>query len=234
MSTPTGEEQTAPPPENPENIIPQPASPDEETLSLPINVVDAEGDLLLRVGAETGHCEQVFLVCSDTLRRSSLVWKRMFFGGFKESKPVKGEWIVALPYDEPAALLVILNIIHIKFDLVPETPGLPEVYQILSFANKYDAIGVLRPWGSDWMKVAENAQNYDDGDSIAMLTYVAWEFGNEELFTKMLDKLLVGSSIDGLGRLTTSNGVCLEDYDHLGPQDLLGNLIRSCLPSDLH
>jgi hypothetical protein len=158
----------------------------------------------------------------------------MLFGGFKESKPVKGEWVVSLPDDESATLLVILNIIHLRFDLVPKTPRLPEVYQILGLANKYNMTAVVRPWVGDWMKVAENAQKCDDGDSLAILTYVAWELGNEELFTKMVDKLLVGCSVDGLGRLTTSDGVCLEDYDHLGPQDLLGNLIHLCLPSDLH
>lgn len=60
MSTPTEEEQTSPLPKTLKTLFPAPASPDKETLSLPIIVVDAEGDLLLRVGAETGHREQEF------------------------------------------------------------------------------------------------------------------------------------------------------------------------------
>ncbi|KAF7549823.1 hypothetical protein G7Z17_g6142 [Cylindrodendrum hubeiense] len=220
MSLPDEELSEAPLSKPQEDIASEPASPPSETPPRPI-VVDAGGDLLLRVGAEADGREQEFFVCSKTLRRASSVWKSMLYGGFKEARPAEGAWVVSLPDDQAAPMLAILNIIHTRFILVPRKPALSEIYHILTLAHKYDMTGVVQPWADCWMEVADNAQGKEDGCSLAMLTYVAWEMGNEDLFTIMVNRLLLGSSVDDQGRLTTPDGICLENYDYLGPPDLL-------------
>jgi hypothetical protein len=189
----------------------------------PTIYLDADGDLRLglRAATEDGQIRD-FVVCSRTLARTSPVWKAMLFGGFKESRPTEGEWIISLSNDDSEALLTLLNIIHGKFGMVPDTPRLEELYRILCVANKYDMTEAVRPWADNWVKLTEELQKEKAGGDPAMLTFVAWELGNQELFAKMVIKLRSECSIDADGRLTTPNGQCLEDYDHIGPIDLLG------------
>jgi len=55
-----------------------------------------------------------------------------------------------------------------------------------------------------------------------MLVFIAWELGYQELYVKIVDRLVGECSINEKGHLTTLKGLCLEDYDHIGPLDLLG------------
>lgn len=210
-------EQIAPSPENQDCTPSGSASPDPPTIYL-----DGDGDLWLRVTAEKEGHTQDFVVCSRTLMRLSLVFKALLSGGFQESRPTEGEWIVALPDDDRGALLALLNIIHGRFCIVPDKPRLEELYRILCVANKYDMTEVVCPWADKWAKVAEEAQRDKTGGNPAMLAFVAWELGHQELYSKMAYKFLGECSIDDNGRLATPNGLCLEDYDHIGPLDLLG------------
>jgi hypothetical protein len=206
-------------PSSPENQDCAPsvsASPD-----LPTIYLDSDGDLRLRVTAKEGHTQD-FVVCSRTLMRLSPVFKALLSGGFEESRPTEGEWIVALPDDDCEALLTLLNIIHGSFGLVPDKPCLEELYRILCVANKYNMTEAVRPWAGNWAKLAEEAQRDKVGRNPAMLTFVAWELGHQELYAKIVQKLLGECSIDENGRLITPKGLCLEDYDHIGPLDLLG------------
>ena len=76
-------------------------------------MVDAEGDLLLNVGAKlAGVKPWSFRVCSAALRRASAVWKSMLFGPWVEAKPAEGDWTVNLPEDNPESFNVLLAIFH--------------------------------------------------------------------------------------------------------------------------
>jgi hypothetical protein len=191
------------------------ASTDPATIHL-----DEDGDLRLQTGSETGYGTRDFVVCSRTMGRSSLVWKKMLFGGFKESRPTAGEWIVSLPDDDPWSLMIVLNIIHGRFAMVPKKPALEELYSILILTNKYDMTRMVRPWANSWLEVAKKAT--ERGENDAMLTSVAWELGDQDLFASRIDSFVVNCSLPSKDRLTTPNGICLEDYDHLGPTTLIG------------
>ncbi|KAH6892337.1 hypothetical protein B0T10DRAFT_293357 [Thelonectria olida] len=183
--------------------------------------VDFDGDLVLVVGAEVDEVEQEFLVCSTTLRRVSLVWKKMLFGCFMERKPAQGEWVVTLPEDKAAPLLVLLNIIHAWFGAVPRDPSLSQIYEIMVLAHKYDMTRVVRPWAEDWLRAAAVKQDLKKGPDIVKLTHVAWEFGDEQLFHKMANRLAFSCYVDEAGYLTLIKGLRLDEYDHLGPDNLL-------------
>jgi hypothetical protein len=187
----------------------------------PTIYLDSDGDLRLRVTAEDDHTQD-FVVCSRALMRLSPVFKALLAGGFRESRPTEGEWIVPLPDDDRGALLTLLNIIHGRFGMVPENPPLEELYRILCVANKYDLTGAVRPWASKWTKLAEEAQKDKTGGNPVMLVFIAWELGYQELYVKIVERLVGECSINEKGHLTTLKGLCLEDYDHIGPLDLLG------------
>ena len=203
-----------------------PASSENDDCTRPVSAstqsaviyLDADGDLRLRTTAKKEDCTQDLVVCSSTLARTSPVFKAMLFNGFKESRPKEGEWIVPLPDDDPKALLTLLYIIHSRFSMIPDRLDLEELYRILCVANKYDMTETVRPWVGSWLKLAKEPQR--DNNPV-MLTFVAWELGDQELFAKMVAQLLGECSIDEKGHLTTPKGICLEDYDHVGPPGLL-------------
>lgn len=132
-----------------------------------VTVLDADGDLLLKVGttkctamptfARGPHFHDVaftFRVCSRTLARASPVWKRMLFGGFAESKPNEGDWIVGLPDDSPEAMSTLLGILYAKFDGVPLLNHLittKDLFNITVLTDKYDLTHILRPWAKVWL-----------------------------------------------------------------------------------
>ncbi|KAH7162064.1 hypothetical protein B0J13DRAFT_668855 [Dactylonectria estremocensis] len=179
---------------------------------------DPDGDLVLCVGAQVDDAEQEFLVSSVTLRRVSPVFKRMLFGRFREAKPAEGDWVVSLPEDEAAPLRVLLNIVHSCFKAVPQQPAVPQIYEIMVVAHKYDMKAVIRPYAEDWLNAAAAEQDSESGDTIAMLTHVAWEFGDEQLFEKMVTRLIGSCSANEAGDLLLQpSGTQLDKYYHLGP-----------------
>nr|XP_036579812.1 nuclear pore protein-like protein [Colletotrichum truncatum]KAF6787492.1 nuclear pore protein-like protein [Colletotrichum truncatum] len=195
-------------------------SPDGETQ------VDPDGDLILRAGSQTAGPERSFRVCASALRRSSPVWKKMLFGPFKESKPAFGVWQVSLPEDDAGALGILLHIVHANFLLVSHKPSLAELYEVFRLANKYDMILALKPWAVNWLEVAEGFSGTMDGREMASLAYVAWELGQVELQRKMMKELVLSCSVDEEGRMTTADGVVLDEFDPIGPPGLLGFMRR--------
>jgi hypothetical protein len=106
-------------PSSPEN---QDCTPSMSTSSNPPMIhLDSNGDLRLRVTTKDSHTQD-FVVCSRALMRLSPVFKALLSGGFEESRPTEGEWIIPLPDDDPGALLTLLNIIHGRFGKVPDKP----------------------------------------------------------------------------------------------------------------
>lgn len=184
--------------------------------------IDPNGDLIIRAGSELEQTEKSFRVCSSALRRSSVVWKKMLFGPFKESKPASGAWIVDLPEDSPRPLQIILNMVHGNFLQVPHTPSLTELYEILQLTHKYDMISAVQPWAEAWQRVLEHFKSYENGSRSAKVAYIAWELGHAEIHTQVVEDLIPKLSVDPGGRMTTDDGVVLDDFGPIGPPDLLG------------
>lgn len=209
-----------------------PASTDttvEET-ALPLNVhnIDPDGDLLLDVQPDD-EGRWRYRVCSATLRRHSPVWKTMLFGPWKESKPAtEGEWVVELPEDPPYEMQTILYIIHGLVDKVPEALSGDSVFRLLILLNKYDMTRIVKPWCAKWMVPAEQSIWCPVTKSL----YIAWELGNESLFTLRLTDIALNTQMVGnvlvFKRWTLSSlpfateGFKLEDEEYLGPSDILG------------
>jgi hypothetical protein len=153
--------------------------------------------------------------------RSSPVWKAMLFGGYRESRPVEGEWVVSLPEEEPKALLTVLNIIHGSFAKVPKNLSLEQLYLLLALTHKYDMVQKLQPWATSWSILATSLARKGKG-GVGLLIFVAWELGQEQIFRTLVDNLVYKCSMDSEGRLTTPKGQCLNDFDHFGANDMIG------------
>ncbi|KAK4697983.1 hypothetical protein P7C71_g179, partial [Lecanoromycetidae sp. Uapishka_2] len=78
--------------------------------------VDPSGDLTLLVGDPDKEAQQSFLVSSKAMQLASPVWATLFDpqGRFLEANAKE----VSLPDDDPHALLILLHIAHLNFDLI--------------------------------------------------------------------------------------------------------------------
>jgi hypothetical protein len=56
------------------------------------------------------------------------------------------------------------------------------------------------------------------------LTFIAWELGQQQIFCTLVNRLVYECSMDSEGRLILPKGHCLDDYNHIGPEDLIGKL----------
>lgn len=209
------------------------AEPMSGLLSSPTIYLDEKGDLRLRVGGEVDEVSQDFVVCSRALGRSSPVLKTMLFGGFAESRPAEGggEWSVDLPEDATEAMEIVLNIVHGRFNLVPEKLSLSRLYDVLTITEKYDMTVITRPWARSWM---QGVKHQTDNP---FLLCVAWELGDAEVFEEMYRKMTYESTIDLKGRLVFGHAgrvwkkgpdgynLALDKIVYLRPHGLFGELI---------
>ena len=108
--------------------------------------VDPSGNLTLIVGPEDN--QKTFTVSSAAMCLASPVWRAMLDpkGHFLEAH--SSDRKVSLPDDNPEALLLLLNIIHLQFLKVPQTLPTEELYEVAVLFDKYHTVTVVRPVSS--------------------------------------------------------------------------------------
>ncbi|KAF9878376.1 hypothetical protein CkaCkLH20_03868 [Colletotrichum karsti] len=187
--------------------------------------VDDDGDLSLHVGPEGKTA--TYVVCAKTLARHSPIFRRMLFGGFKESKPLDGsDWVIELPEDSPEGFKIFLDMVHGWFGRVPEELSLDQLVDVLIITEKYDATAITRPWARGWLKAVE------DSTSGFGLLCAAWELGDMATFEKMILKIIdeAECSADESRRLIY-DGYYADEIKYLEPPGLFEAIkeLRSAL-----
>jgi hypothetical protein len=195
----------------------------QHTLAITAPVrVDDDGDLRLVIGPD----QREFLVCSRSLSRASRVFKCMLYGGFRESHPVSDTepWVVQLPEDDSAAAKLLLDVIHVRFDRIPTTLPLAELYNVLVFTEKYDMTKVLRPWLQAWVTSLSALHEATD---ISYAIGLASELGVKDTLGRLARRLIVDSGINNEGQLVDADKNLIEQPSMpLISQHLFGKLIR--------
>jgi hypothetical protein len=142
-------------------------------------IFDPRGSLHLKVGDEDQ--QKCFLVCPHTMARACSAWEKMLFGRWAESKQASSTnnaiWEVIFPEDNPISVELILNIIHGRYNKVPESLSVQELFNLTVLTDKYDLTSQLRPWAAAWFKAVENAHGVD-----YMLLWISWELGKSAQF----------------------------------------------------
>ncbi|KAH0438216.1 nuclear pore protein-like protein [Colletotrichum camelliae] len=138
---------------------PQPGhQPDEDTMSVPSN-----------------HQSRRFRVDSNTMATISDVFDRMLFGGFAESKPAAGPWVVSLPEDNPWAMFFIVANAHGHASYIPDRLTADELLEVLNLMEKYAVKTILADWLQKWISECP--------DHLSLCQDVAWLIGHEKIFT---------------------------------------------------
>jgi hypothetical protein len=165
------------------------------------SVFDDHGDLQLIVN-ET----QSFTVCSRTLARASPTFNYMLYGGFAESRPPRGEWVVHLPDERAYGLHILLDIIHgnhhkIDKNIFVHTDGYDDDHDaalellaaVATTADKYDIVDVFSPWTESWVRSGHFRQcDREDGWRVKLI-WAAWVFGSDSLLRQELDAILLSA-----------------------------------------
>jgi hypothetical protein len=166
---------------------------------------DEFGDLRLDIGKSSTS----YTVCSKAMARSSPAFRSMLYGGFKETRPAVGDWIVRLPEEEPDAFAIILNVVHGRTDRVPRdftdggkdsnNRGATLLYNVARIADKYVMISLLRPWTDQWLEPfrphrPENRGNRWSGE----LATAAWLLGDEVVLAYQLDQAAITMYFRGM------------------------------------
>jgi hypothetical protein len=187
---------------------------------------EVDGDLKFTVGPD-GNCEEM-LVDSRAVCRASPVFRKMLRGPFVEAQPETGEWNVRLPEDDAEAFAVLMDIIHIQTDRTPWSPFIPEFYEIVKLADKYDMMRVLRPVATNWVRKRQHdlKTGHDRFSKNLKSLYIAQKLGATSLFEELVFQMAQDAFLDARGRLTEAwpllSGPLYEEYPELESPELLG------------
>jgi hypothetical protein len=149
---------------------------------IPDQEFDNLGDLTLIVGNDRIR----FKVSSSAIRMSCPAWNAMLTGPYIES----GLSEISLPEDSPSALLIILQIIHYKFNNIPKALTLQQMVELAQICDKYDLVSLVGPWLRAWTSPHRKRMVLKDWlmDNVDWF-YVAWVFGYEADFKKLTDDM---------------------------------------------
>ena len=120
----------------------------------------------------------------------SPVFKAMLTGGFREAGAAISE--IPLPDDDPEALLLLLRIAHLKFKDLPNTISFRALYRLAVICDKYDAVGVVKPF---WDRYGAPYLNHIEEQGYEEWLYIAWTFGMEDVCMKVMNKLILETII---------------------------------------
>ncbi|KAI1802631.1 hypothetical protein F4811DRAFT_572819 [Daldinia bambusicola] len=168
-------------------------------MSAQLREFDRRGDVRLRVGQNRDSVAVIFTVCSRSLARVSPVFDRMLYGGFAEGRSNHGKdgdgWVVNLPEDSPAAMAVLLSIVHGRFEQVPKALSVDELYDLTVLTNFYDATSCLGPWSDKWKAVVEKLER-ESNELMPKLLWISWELGWKDTFTVLSRRMVLESGAE--------------------------------------
>jgi hypothetical protein len=170
--------------------------------------------------------------CSQVLCLASDVWKKFIYPPFPlltsddfqecnkmpaslsaegaEDPPVNDSKVLKPPIatldfteDDPAALLIIFDIAHLRYANVPSSIDARMLFQIAIICNKYDCLKLATHYILKWLDKCE-----PQGRTFGIWLFIAWVFGLEKIFEKCAIELAETMKVTQAGRLILSNGPC--------------------------
>ncbi|KAI1357443.1 hypothetical protein F5Y08DRAFT_352387 [Xylaria arbuscula] len=139
--------------------------------------------------------------------------------------------VLSLSDEYVGSVRIILDIIHSRFDKVPETLHLRDLYRLTVLTHKYDLAHLLRPWATAWVEGARRKlESRPQGRSsllsagipsrllprsqetlpftvtLERLIFIAWHLGDIELYKSLALTLARHCPVDSNGELLQYKG----------------------------
>lgn len=142
--------------------------------------VDPAGDLKILVN--NGEQQVAFRASSKVMSLASPVWRTMLelSGPFEESQPKDNE--ISFPEDDAEALLILLLAAHLRNQDVPQELWYEQLMNVCILYDKYNCIGLVRPWISRWQARDLHLAGLEAYDHWLI---IAWTTGDEETFERL-------------------------------------------------
>lgn len=122
-------------------------------------------------------------------------------GHFIESKaPESGMREISFSDDDPDTLTILLNIAHLRFNMVPNSVDFKTLVNLAVLTDKYGAEGLLSPWLGVWMEPYITKYAPPGWEE---LLYVCWTFGYAETFGDLSSKLVMELGLNDEGKPVT-------------------------------
>lgn len=135
-----------------------------------------------------------------------------------ESSPTSSSTPKTIPFpdDDPSALLLILQIAHLKFSAIPRSCTYDMLLKLAILSDKYDVAGLVRPYLEGWVDGVKDTVNSPGHEG---WLFISWTFGLVGTFTRVAKSLVVsmkrdertGQARESCGALVTAQGLPLED-----------------------
>ncbi|KAH9209119.1 hypothetical protein DL95DRAFT_414153 [Leptodontidium sp. 2 PMI_412] len=105
--------------------------------------------------------------------------------------------------DDGEAVLVLLNIIHLKHRLVPKRLQFSILLQVAVLCEKYMCVDLVQPWLSTWTDNLKFRTKYPMAEQVL---YTHWVFGQEEEFETVAKSILLEVKTNKDGQLLNKYG----------------------------
>lgn len=115
---------------------------------------------------------------------------------------------IPLPDDDPEALLLLLQIAHLKFGAIPRTLSFEMLLKLAVLCDKYDVAALVRPYLEGWVEGVKESVNQPGHEG---WLFIAWTFGLAGTFTRVAKSLVMSMKRDDAGALVSAEGRPLED-----------------------
>ena len=151
-----------------------------------ITYFDPDGDLKLLVGDEDE--QEIYVVSSKAMSLVCKPWKAMVG---PDSKFIEGsssaDAAIPLPDDNVVALRILLNAAHLRFSLVPDMLSFESLLQVARLCDKFDAVGIVRPWLNGWLAYAKKLPVTASHEG---WLWISWTFGLQDKFRQVARKIV--------------------------------------------
>ena len=166
-------------------------------------------------------------------------------GGQQRSCPSSTPMELSLTDDDPDAFAVILRILHLDFDNIPNAMALSaedeekhKLYEVAIICDKYDMRHVLLFWLKIWTAPCLNMLNFKN---IAMSTttgsrwlFIAYAFGYERVFHSVSKELILHCHVGSSGELFLPSRKHGRLDTYYLPQSVIGTSLTLDLFSPIH
>ncbi|KAF7854467.1 uncharacterized protein EAF02_011642 [Botrytis sinoallii] len=161
------------------------SSVDAEATNAPNDDISTESEMIRSLDGETSETSQDeplpiysdhILVSSKHMSLASPVFKAMLQGGFREAITLKttGKLELPLPDDDPAAMKILIDMIHGRMKLIPAKINLELFTQLAILVDKYRCAEVVCPYHDIWKNTVQDWA-FTSEDMTRWLC-VAWQF----------------------------------------------------------
>ena len=197
--------------------------------TIKVEVIDEDGDLLIKFDKKDGQSRQRYLrVSRHTLCLSSKVFKAMlsdnspFLEGASNSNKgtaLDGTPSVKLMDDDYNAMLILMNVIHLKGSSVPQCVPFPLLDALAVSCDKYDMRASLGPWPGVWAR--RYFENFEQAGRERLL-FIATAFQFGDVLPAISEHLMFTSKLaKGSGELVGPEG---DEFIEGVPDTFLGTL----------